>query len=109
MIAACATLARKTAVGVSPDAPPIPSQQQDGVEVDPEGANEQSKKLMQGWLVKKEADVKVEDGESEALKESSVKGKGRTLVVIGCVACFREKRLKVPQHVFHRQGEDCKR
>lgn len=48
---------------------------------------------MQGWLVKKEdgdvkqedGDVKPEDGEGEGeeLKKSSVKGKGRTLVVIG--------------------------
>jgi DNA cross-link repair 1A protein len=84
VITACATLARKTVVGVSPDAPPIPTSHQDGIEVDPEGANERSKKLMQGWLVKKEeGDVKIEEGEGEALKESSVKGKGRTLVVIG--------------------------
>jgi len=104
VIAACASLARKTAVGLSDTAPPLPDINSDvkpdikpdsscDIKPDPsalnEMAEERSKAMMQGWLVKREDDVK-----EELVEMKDVKPKGRTLIVMGTYSIGKERIVK---------------
>ncbi|KAK8849727.1 hypothetical protein IAR55_005062 [Kwoniella newhampshirensis] len=106
VIEACASLARKTVVGLSETAPKLEDVKpqmymkvEEGAEVkaDPAEEEERSKAMMEGWLVKKEeGDI---DGDvKEELKEvgdtGAVKKKGRTLVVMGTYSIGKERIVK---------------
>ncbi|WRT69748.1 uncharacterized protein IL334_006739 [Kwoniella shivajii] len=98
VINACASLARKIVVGISPDAPDfevmkpkvyIKAEEGQELKTDPEELAERSKAMMAGWLVKKEDEVKDE------LKEmGDLKPKGRTLVVMGTYSIGKERIVK---------------
>lgn len=126
VIEACATLARRTVVGLSETAPPLQDAKED-IKPDVYGATEyhqeKSKEMMQGWLVKKEdsdMDVKQEpitengvksesgdhqiDGIKEELKEVKPKPKGRTLVVMGTYSIGKERIVKGKLVVMLRQA-----
>lgn len=54
-----------------------------------EMAEERSKAMMQGWLVKREDDVK-----EELVEMKDVKPKGRTLIVMGTYSIGKERIVK---------------
>lgn len=109
VIEACATLARRTVLGISDNAPPLDEAK---AEIKPEVygeaeyQQEKAKEMMQGWLVKKEegdADVKLENAvklengtevKDEPLVEVKAKPKGRTLVVMGTYSIGKERIVK---------------
>ena len=121
VIEACATLARRTVLGMSDTAPPLDEAKENikpEVYGEAEYQQEKAKEMMQGWLVKKEegetTDVKVEDGvgvklengvslengikvegvKEEPLVEVKAKPKGRTLVVMGTYSIGKERIVK---------------
>lgn len=118
VIEACATLARRTVVGLSDTAPPLEDAKKDikpDVYGEAEYQQEKGKEMMQGWLVKKEdeaelgvSNVKLEPGEGSVklengdIKEELVevkpdvkpKPKGRTLVVMGTYSIGKERIVK---------------
>ena len=102
VIAACSSLARKTAIGISEFAPPIPEIKPDikpdlsfAEDIKPNLPlhspvdDEQSKAMMQGWLVKREDDVK-----EELVELKDVKPRGRTLIVMGTYSIGKERIVK---------------
>lgn len=111
VIEACATLARRTVLGMSENAPPI-DQAKDEIKPEVYGEaeyqQEKAKEMMQGWLVKKEDEaevkmengvkledgVKVEEAKDEPLVEVKAKPKGRTLVVMGTYSIGKERIVK---------------
>ncbi|WVQ78981.1 hypothetical protein IAT38_001073 [Cryptococcus sp. DSM 104549] len=112
VIDACAALTRRTVVGASESAPSydeVKSQavgiarvkREDGgemeVEVKPEEdkelAEDRSRGVMKGWLVKKEEEVK-EEGEEGKEGFLTGKKKERTLVVVGTYSIGKERIVK---------------
>lgn len=115
VIEACATLARRTVLGMSETAPPLEDAKDEikpAVYGESEYHQERSKEMLQGWLqpVKKEeggdtpsTDTKATmngDGEvkpvvkDEPLVEIKPKPKGRTLVVMGTYSIGKERIVK---------------
>ena len=117
VIEACATLARRTVLGMSEKAPPLDQAKEEikpEVYGEAEYQQEKAKEMMQGWLVKKEdeEEVKTEDGvklepgvkmengvkvegiKDEPLVEVKAKPKGRTLVVMGTYSIGKERIVK---------------
>ena len=120
VIEACATLARRTVLGMSDTAPPLDQAKDDikpEVYGEAEYQQEKAKEMMQGWLVKKEDEVevkrengvKLENGDSvqgvkvegvkeEPLVELKAKPKNRTLVVMGTYSIGKERIVKGQSH-----------
>jgi DNA cross-link repair 1A protein len=113
VIDACATLARRTCVGLPESAPalvdlkpPVKVEKgEDGVDVKPDltgyggAAEERGKAMMQGWLVKKE-EVKAEEKEGQGRERPN----GRTLVVMGTYSIGKERIVKGQSRVGHTEN-----
>nr|XP_031858424.1 uncharacterized protein CI109_006187 [Kwoniella shandongensis]KAA5525496.1 hypothetical protein CI109_006187 [Kwoniella shandongensis] len=107
VIEACASLARKTVVGLSETAPKLEDVKpqmymkvEEGAELktDPAEEEERSKAMMEGWLVKKEEEGDMDGEVKEELKDvgdmAPMKKKGRTLVVMGTYSIGKERIVK---------------
>ncbi len=106
VIEACASLARRTVLGLSDNAPPLPDSKDDVKDGILNEAEEQGKDLISGWLVKREEGVKTElddgNGPMDGITETAAldtdvkveKKKGRTLVVMGTYSIGKERIVK---------------
>ncbi|ORY34687.1 DNA repair metallo-beta-lactamase-domain-containing protein [Naematelia encephala] len=107
VIDACAALARRTAVGIPSEAPPLKNVKPDikpdldvygDLDVKPDttkdmyaaeaDGQERAKAMMQGWLVKKDSEEDLKDGLVD-IKDQ--KPKGRTLIVMGTYSIGKER------------------
>ncbi|KAJ9122410.1 hypothetical protein QFC22_001833 [Naganishia vaughanmartiniae] len=99
VIAACASLAKRTVLGTgTEDAPEVKMENGGEPDIKPylegqadAGMQEKGKRLMQDWLVKQEDNVKAETGGGDG---AVPKKRGRTLVIMGTYSIGKERIVK---------------